>query len=425
MNRITTILQRFGLIKEKKDRPEIFMEWPFFLILTLVLGFMYVQSLYVNSSLREPLRFILFTILMIIHIVLYWLSVRLRNWSRVAVYIVIQSGLAVTIVSLGANIGLLLGLYMGLIGETTGLMREKLRWMIVAVAVLLGLSFLNYISMVGPGWSWWVLVMLPMTFFVAVYVTMYSRQSEARTRAQELLKELESANQQLSEYAAQVEDLTLANERQRMARELHDILSQGLAGLTLQLEAVDAHLAGNHPERARSILRQSMERARETLAEARQAIDNLRQDAQGNFEEAVRQEIDHFTDSTGIPCSQDLEFPEKIPEQVSETVLRVTREGLTNIARHAKAKRASVRIVTISMEDQLEIEISDDGIGFDSQKVEAGHYGLLGMRERVRLAGGSIDLRSDPGNGTRIVIRMPLSEEKPAASTLETIPGAL
>jgi NarL family two-component system sensor histidine kinase YdfH len=279
--------------------------------------------------------------------------------------------------------------------------------------------------MVGPGWSWWVLAMLPMTFFVAVYVTMYSRQSEARARAQGLLKELEGANQQLSEYATQVEDLTLANERQRMARELHDTLSQGLAGLILQLEAVDAHLAGNHPERARSILRQSMEKARETLAEARLAIDDLRHDAQTNLEEGVRQEIDHFTDSTGIPCSREIEFPAKLSEQVSETVLRVTREGLTNIARHAKAKRASIRIVNITMEDQLEIEISDDGIGFDPQKVEAGHYGLLGMQERVRLAGGSIDLHSDPGNGTRIGIRIPLSGEKPTASTVETIPGAL
>ena len=82
----------------------------------------------------------------------------------------------------------------------------------------------------------------------------------------ELLAELETANRQLTEYAARVEDLTIAAERQRMARELHDTLSQGLAGLILQLEAADAHLAANRPERARGILEQSMEKARGTPA---------------------------------------------------------------------------------------------------------------------------------------------------------------
>jgi len=95
----------------------------------------------------------------------------------------------------------------------------------------------------------------------------------------ELLAELESANRQLTEYAARVEDLTIAAERQRMARELHDTLSQGLAGLILQLEAADAHLAADRPERARGILEQSMEKARGTLKEARQVIDDLRQPA--------------------------------------------------------------------------------------------------------------------------------------------------
>ena len=65
-------------------------------------------------------------------------------------------------------------------------------------------------------------------------------------------------------------------------------------------------------------------------------------------------------------------------------------------------------MVTDPGEDKLEIEISDDGIGFDPETVEAGHYGLLGMRERVRLAGGNLDVHSEPGKGTRIVIQFPI-----------------
>ncbi len=285
------------------------MEWPFFLVLTLVFGFVYFQSLFSNSTLREPLHFILFTVLMIVHIVLHWLSARLRKWNQVAPYLILQCALAFVIVYLAANIGALLGLYMGLIGETIGFLREKSRWMVTTVAVPLVLSFINYILLVGgTGWYWWPLTVLPITFFVAIYVTLYSRQAEARARAQMLLMELEAANRQLSEYAARVEDLTIANERQRMARELHDTLSQGLAGIILQLEAADAYLAGNHPERARIILQSSMEKARGTLAEARQAIDDLRQPAEHDLAEAVLLEAERFTIATGIPCEPQIDI---------------------------------------------------------------------------------------------------------------------
>lgn len=385
------------------------MEWPFFLILTFVLGFVYIQSIYSNAALREPARLILFTILMIVHIALHWLSVRLLKWSRVVVYVVVQCALAFVIVYLAANISLLLGLYMGLIGETIGLLREKSRWMIAAVAVILGLSFLNYILLAGwAGWYWWILATLPMTFFVAVYVTLYSRQAEARQQALSLLRNLETANRQLSEYASRVEDLTITNERQRMARELHDTLSQGLAGLILQLEAVDAHLEGNRPERARGILQQSMEKARATLAEARQAIDDLRQPVDRDLAAAAKQDAEHFNIATGIPCEPQIELAVEIPELVAETAIRAISEGLTNIARHARAKNVTLRLT--GNEKELEIEICDDGLGFDPQAVQAGHYGLLGMRERVRLIGGRLEIHSEADKGTQLVIRFPLEK---------------
>jgi NarL family two-component system sensor histidine kinase YdfH len=406
MNKIKSHLKRLRSPGGKDDHSELFMEWPFFLILTLVLSFMLVQSFISIPALREPLRLIPFTILMIVHIVLHWLSVRLQKWSRVAIYLIVQSGLAFAIVTLGANIGLLLGLYIGLIGETIGLAREKPRWMIAAVLLMLGLSFMNYISMVGPGWHLWLLAMLPLTFFVAVYVTLYSRQAEARQHAQSLLMDLEVANRQLTDYAARVEDLTIANERQRMARELHDTLSQGLAGLILQLEAADAYLVGNRLERARAILQQSMEKARATLADARHAIDDLRQPAARNLAEVVGQEAERFTIATGIECATLIEIKGEIPDLVAETAVRAISEGLTNIARHARARNVTLRLTGVGKE--LEVEIGDDGVGFDPEEVQAGHYGLLGLRERVRLAGGKVILQSEPGKGTRIVIRFPL-----------------
>ena len=83
---------------------------------------------------------------------------------------------------------------------------------------------------------------------------------------------------------------------------------------------------------------------------------------------------------------------------------------MTNIARHAHARNVKLRIAGLQAGQELEIEICDDGIGFDPEGVEAGHYGLLGMRERVRLAGGSLEVKSASGEGTCILIHFPLED---------------
>ena len=166
--------------------------------------------------------------------------------------------------------------------------------------------------------------------------------SEARTRAQALLKELEAANRQLSEYAAQVEDLTIANERQRMARELHDTLSQGLAGLILQLEAVDAHLAGNRPKQAGMILPQVHGQGRVTPWRKPARLSMICASRYAAKSERGRPAGDRrlYGMPPGSLCSKRSNFRQIYPELVAETIIRVTiSEGLTNIARHARRQR--------------------------------------------------------------------------------------
>ena len=409
-----TFLQRLNIFGGRQDHSEIPVEWPFFLILTAAYVFVYFQAVFSNSALRQPLRLALFTVLMVIHICLHWFSVRVAKTHKPAIYLVVQGGLAFTIVAVGGNIGVLLSLYLGLIGETIGLLRGKTRWLVTTVVVFLGLSLLNYILQTDhAAWYWWLIAMLPTTFFVIVYVILYSNQAEARLQAQRLLSQLETANRQLTEYTARVEDLTITTERQRMARELHDTLSQGLAGLILQLEAADAHLVANRPERARAILEQSMEKARGTLREARQAIDNLRNPLRQNLAEAAEQELERFTQATGIACERNIDLKPAIPEEIAETAIRAISEGLTNIARHAHAQQVSLRISGRASE--LEIELSDDGVGFDPQTVQPGHYGLLGMRERIRLAGGRLDIQSAAANGTCLQIILPLEDHSQAS----------
>ena len=199
-----------------------------------------------------------------------------------------------------------------------------------------------------------------------------------------------------------------------MARELHDTLAQGLAGLILQLEAADAHLGRQEDDKAQSIIRQAMLRARATLADARRAIGQLRAEAlrPADLERAIRQEAERFSAATGIPCQVSIDLPAAIPEAVSENSLRAVSEALANAARHAQARHAWVDLAPDH--DSLAVSIRDDGVGFEPAEVETqGHYGLLGLRERARLAGGGLEVSSSRSQGTTVRLTLPLSEIEP------------
>lgn len=383
-------------------------ERAFFIFLTLVFVGAYALAIATTPALRAPLRLIPLTVVLGLHLALHWAVFfgKLRpglNWA----YVLTQGLLAFAVAVLAGHVGLYFGVFMALVGEVVGIFRGRLMAAIVAAAYLIALALIAY--GLSFGWSeltWWAVSSLPMTLFVVIYVTLYSRQAEARERAQLLASELEVANRQLSDYAARVEDLTIAAERQRMARELHDTLSQGLAGLILQLEAVDAHLGHQRTDKARVIVSDSMAQARVTLADARRAIDDLRRSAPDDLGSELCREVARFAEATGITADCRVAPELDLPDDVAETALRVVSEALTNVARHGQAHRVAL---TASIEDGLlQLTIEDDGVGFDPAAVPTGHYGLIGMRERVRLAGGQVDVRSRPDAGTTITARLPL-----------------
>jgi len=312
---------------------------------------------------------------------------------------------------MAGQIGMVFAAFIGLLGEAVGLFGLNRRALLASVFYLmLGAVNISQTSeLISLGWT--LLFAIPMIIFVVVYVVLYMRQAEAREQAQTLLTELETANRQLSEYATQVEDLTIAAERQRMARELHDTLSQGLAGLILQLEAADAYLTKERPERAQEIITQAMEQARATLSNARRAIGDLRSSAEPipSLEQALRAEVKRFENATGLPCELEIQLISEPSSSIVETSLRIVSEALTNVARHAQASHAWVQAE--ETETQLCLEVRDDGQGFDPGAVEAGHYGLLGLRERTRLVGGTLDVVSEKGSGAAIKVCLPSSFE--------------
>jgi len=199
---------------------------PFYAILMLVLVLVYWMALQTAPSLREPQRLIPFTGLLIFHAALHWWSLRLPARPRWTLpYFALQTIVTFIIGLVTSGHGVVLGLYLALAGEAVGMLEDLQRSMPL-VAAILGAAVLNF--GVTLGWSalpGWLALVIPMLFFVMVYVTMFGRQMRGRQEAQRLLRELEIAHRQLGEYAGRVEDLTVTAERQRMARELHDTLS--------------------------------------------------------------------------------------------------------------------------------------------------------------------------------------------------------
>jgi len=380
----------------------------FFIFMTLIMIGMYIVSMMNNSNLRRFGYGALFTVLMAAHIILHWMVVRIIHTpKRQALYILGQGLLAFIITYISQNTGMVFSLYMALIGETIGFLGIS-RWSALSTFYFLALSLLNLAIFTNiDNAIYWLATIIPIIIFIGLYVTLYLRQAEAREKAQALADELESANHQLSEYAARVEDLTIASERQRMARDLHDTLSQGLAGIILQLEAVDAHLTNNRNDKAQSIVGNAMKQARTTLADARNAIDDLRQPALDDLDSALRLEISRFTNATGIPILFHADQIPPLPDPVTETLVRTLAESLTNIANHAKAQNV---IVNVRMKDKsLLLTIQDDGQGFDASSIPTGHYGILGIKERVRLVNGSFEIQSENGKGTILKIEIPIS----------------
>ena len=241
---------------------------------------------------------------------------------------------------------------------------------------------------------------------IILFVVVLNQQFIERQKAVDLAELLESANAKLAASAARIEALTLQNERQRMARELHDTLVQGVAGYILQLEAIKAHLAAQRTERAAAIVEQAILRARTTLAESRAAIDDLRSLPE-DIISTIQQKVESFKQSTGIPCELEMAVNvNQLPAETTNQALDILGESLTNILRHAQATQAYVRFFI--QQQTLELEIRDNGKGFDVNQKTSGHYGLVGMHERACRIGGALTIESNAsGTCIHFIMRRP------------------
>lgn len=250
---------------------------------------------------------------------------------------------------------------------------------------------------------------------LAIWLFSASRKNAAQ---QVLIKKLEQAQRELQEAheaarknSAQQFKAVLA-ERTRLARDLHDTLEQTLAGIGLQIDTAarlaprDPHASSTHLQLARNWLAQSQTDLRRSIWDLRS-----RELEQFDLAAALRRSADHLAEHAGVAC----EFTAAgdmsgLPEITEENILRIGQEALTNIARHARAKNVSISLK--STPDSLRLRIKDDGAGFDTARIPNaadGHFGLTGMAERVKRLAGSFRVNSAPGQGTTIVVEIPVA----------------
>jgi two-component system NarL family sensor kinase len=199
-------------------------------------------------------------------------------------------------------------------------------------------------------------------------------------------------------------------ERNRLAREIHDTLAQGLSAITLQLETADALLAGGGElERVQQAVQQALNLTRANLEEARRSVHDLRAaPLEGrSLPEALKKLLQTFFAETGL-ISQFRVYggAHPLPVAVEAGLYRVAQEALNNVAQHAEASMVKLKLQITP--ERVVLRISDNGRGFEENCIELNRYGIVGMNERVNLLGGTFKLQSSPGAGTKIEVTVPL-----------------
>ncbi|HQV27146.1 MAG TPA: sensor histidine kinase [Thermoflexales bacterium] len=318
----------------------------------------------------------------------------------------VEAGLPQPLVFLRSGFGvtLLLALIPSMLGSWLGGRRASLRW--AALAILLNAAGLVAVDITNL-----TLLRFNLAAFSAQALVIAVTSIFVGTLADQLRYEqahLRQANQQLAAQARVGEQLAASRERVRIARDLHDTLAHTLAAIDVQLKAVDALLDAD-PARARQGLRTAEDVVRHGLRDTRAAITDLR--ANLVEEQGLAAALQRLVDQIGPRSSASLTF-EQIGAEPSldrgraETFVRIAQEALTNASRHAQARAIVLRLKATPTE--VEIQVSDDGIGFDLESLDDARFGLRGMRERAEEVGARLKIESQAGRGTDVTLRMML-----------------
>jgi PAS domain S-box-containing protein len=219
---------------------------------------------------------------------------------------------------------------------------------------------------------------------------------------------LQESRAQLRGLTAQREEMR-EEERKHIAREVHDELGQLLTGLKLNVSVL-AHMLSSGQEIKPERLQESLQLTDRALQVARNVASALRPAALDmGVVSALEWLAGRFSMNTGIQCELSvLERDIQLEENQAVALFRIVQESLTNVSRHAQAHRVDISLIREG--DDYVMKVRDNGRGFDANMRKAESFGLVGIRERALLLGGTVDIESRPGDGTEVVIRIPVQK---------------
>ena len=327
----------------------------------------------------------------------------LRIWEnpkRGALYLVPGWAIWAGLISLTADSLLLIGLFFPLVfsrfpsGWATG----------ITIFQTLGLYFL-YI-MRYPTEQWFLILMiilglLAISTILGAFISSIIRQSTERQR---LIHELTQSRANLMRAEREAGRL---NERQRLARDIHDTLAQHFTSIIMHLAAAKH----SNPDAVQSGVQQAEAAAREGLDEIRRIVWDMQPEPieKASLVEAVEERAARWSAEHGVQVKMRVTgAPRSLPSSTETALLRISQEALHNIHKHAQAK--NVNITFSFMEDLFVMDIADDGRGFDPSKIKNG-FGMRTMRDRAEDLGGTLTLESEPGAGTAVAVSIPLANE--------------
>jgi signal transduction histidine kinase len=236
-------------------------------------------------------------------------------------------------------------------------------------------------------------------------------------------EQLVAAHGQLQQYALQVEDLATVQERNRIARDIHDSLGHALTALNVQLQTV-LKLWDVDPQGAKSFLTKAQRLGEIAIKEVRQSVRALRIEVRQEepLEKAITSLTEDFRQSTGIAVVTKIQLQTVLSPQIVKALHRIVQEALTNICKHAQATTVEVGLRATATDVYL--SVTDDGRGFLTDAIPQG-FGLQGMKERVAALGGNLLIWSAPQQGCQISIDLPIMATALAVKTAQRLKSPL
>lgn len=328
-----------------------------------------------------------------------------RPW-RAHLYLLFQTALVLTASLFYFELDFFALLYLPLAGQAMFLFprRTALAWVgVLVLANLIG----QWIQFGGAGGLPFFLLYTAGLIFVTAFSSLLLRSEDERRRSQKLLAELQETHLQLQAYAGQAEELAVARERNRLARELHDSVAQTLYGLQLQSQAASRKLTAGDTAAVESYLQDFRDSARQTLQETRLLIFALRPPVleEAGLQAALLARVEMVEARSGLQVHLDLEVPEHLPAAVEDGLYGIAIEALNNILKHAQAQQ--VQLTLQQERGKLSLVVADDGIGFDPLNTNGYGMGLHNLRERASQLNGHVRLDSQPGRGTILEVSVP------------------